>query len=62
MLDVNTLEVLAMVSKPDYDLGAFSGGITPKAWRKLLRDDLHPMSNRVPINVGERCFPSSRRP
>lgn len=35
MLDVNTLEVLAMVSKPDYDLNDTTPFISNKTWKKM---------------------------
>ncbi|MBK1877494.1 penicillin-binding transpeptidase domain-containing protein [Pelagicoccus mobilis] len=35
MLDVNTLEVLAMVSKPDYDLNDTTPFISNETWKKM---------------------------
>ena len=46
-MDPRNGEVLALVSKPDYSLEDFASGISAKAWRKLLKDKRHPMSNRV---------------
>ncbi|MBP1653786.1 MAG: penicillin-binding protein 2 [Bacteroidetes bacterium] len=41
--------ILAMVSKPDYDLGIFSGVTTPDLWRSLNADPTHPLFNRATL-------------
>ena len=46
-LDVHTGEVLAMVSKPDYDPSLFARGITGKEWVELLHNPLDPLQNRA---------------
>ncbi len=46
-LDVNTGEVLAMVSKPTYDPSLFARGITGKEWVELLHNPLDPLQNRA---------------
>jgi len=46
-LDPNTGQVLAMVSKPAFDPNKLSAGITGKDWRSLVRNPLHPLTNRV---------------
>jgi penicillin-binding protein 2 len=44
--DPKTGEILCMVSKPDYNLKYFSGGIDRKQWKQLLRDKKNPLNNR----------------
>jgi penicillin-binding protein 2 len=46
-LDVRTGDVLAMVSKPDYDPNAFAGGIDSETWEALTEDEWRPMQNRA---------------
>ncbi len=47
-LDPRTGEVLAMVSKPAFDPEKLSAGvISSKDWKALVRDPLHPLTNRV---------------
>jgi penicillin-binding protein 2 len=41
--------ILAMVSKPDYDLGIFSGVTSPELWRSLNADPTHPLFNRATL-------------
>ncbi|MBN1592188.1 MAG: penicillin-binding protein 2 [Candidatus Coatesbacteria bacterium] len=41
-----TGEVLAIVSRPAYDLDAFQGGVSAADWRSLRDDPDSPMSNR----------------
>jgi penicillin-binding protein 2 len=41
--------ILAMVSKPDYDLGVFSGVTSPELWRSLNADPTHPLFNRATL-------------
>jgi penicillin-binding protein 2 len=41
--------VLAMVSKPDYDLSLFSGVTPPELWRALNGDEAAPLFNRATL-------------
>lgn len=41
--------ILAMVSKPDYDLGIFSGVTSPDLWRSLNANPTHPLFNRATL-------------
>jgi penicillin-binding protein 2 len=47
VLDVNSGEVLAMVSRPSFDPGLFSGGISGKEWLALLNNPRHPLQNKA---------------
>jgi penicillin-binding protein 2 len=42
-----TGEILAMVSKPNYDPNEFVSGISYKEWNKLMKDKNHPLENRA---------------
>jgi penicillin-binding protein 2 len=46
-LDPRNGEVLALVSKPDYDPNVFSGKVDPKAWKTLIEDERRPMNDRA---------------
>jgi penicillin-binding protein 2 len=46
-LDPRNGEVLALVSKPDYDPSVFSGKVDAKAWKTLIEDERRPMNNRA---------------
>ncbi|HUZ74506.1 MAG TPA: penicillin-binding protein 2 [Stellaceae bacterium] len=46
-LDAFTGEVLAMVSTPGYDPGAFAAGLTEAMWQKLVTDPLNPLSDKA---------------
>jgi len=41
--------ILAMVSKPDYDLSSFSGVTPPELWRQLNEDPSTPLFNRATL-------------
>ncbi len=49
-LDVQTGGVLAMVSKPDYDLSMLSGITAPELWQQLNTDEAAPMFNRATLS------------
>src|SRR5690606_18257094 len=55
-LDVNTGEVLAMVSRPSFDPSQFSRGLTPEYWRGLITNKDHPLRDR---NIQEHFSPGS---
>ncbi|AFM26359.1 penicillin-binding protein 2 [Desulfomonile tiedjei] len=46
-LDPDTGRVLAMVSKPGFDLNLFSPSISERQWKTLNSDPLHPLENRA---------------
>ncbi len=46
-LDPRNGEILAMVSKPEFDANAFVGGVSEAAWRNVARDPDKPMLNRA---------------
>ena len=46
-LDPNNGDVLAMVSHPAFDPDIFGGGVKASAWRELMTDPSHPLTNRV---------------
>ncbi|MBN1755815.1 penicillin-binding protein 2 [bacterium] len=45
-MDPRNGEILAMVSKPDYDLNIFSSLISDTIWERLSSEETHPMLNR----------------
>jgi penicillin-binding protein 2 len=47
LLDLWTGEVLALVSTPGYDPGAFAAGLSTEAWQKLVTDPLNPLSDKA---------------
>jgi penicillin-binding protein 2 len=46
-VDPDTGRVLAMVSKPGFDLSLFSPSISARQWNELNKDALHPLENRA---------------
>ncbi len=46
-LDVETGEILAMVSRPTFNPALFARGIAGDEWRELLKDRRHPLQNKV---------------
>ena len=46
-LDVETGEILAMVSRPTFDPALFARGIASDEWRALIKDSRHPLQNKV---------------
>ncbi|MBF0205617.1 MAG: penicillin-binding protein 2 [Oligoflexia bacterium] len=55
-VDVNTGEILAMVSLPSFDPSLFSKGFTSTYWRSLTRDPRRPLRDRV---IQEHYSPGS---
>lgn len=45
-VDPDTGRILAMVSKPGYDLNLFSPSISRRQWQSLSTDQSHPLENR----------------
>ncbi|MCZ2133072.1 MAG: penicillin-binding protein 2 [Bacteroidetes bacterium] len=50
-LDPNNGEVLAFVSKPDFDLREFSGRVQGNLYGKLLKDENKPLFNRATQSI-----------
>jgi penicillin-binding protein 2 len=46
-VDPETGRILAIVSKPGFDLNVFSPSISEKDWKNLNNDPLHPLENRA---------------
>jgi penicillin-binding protein 2 len=46
-MEPDTGRVLAMVSKPGFDLNLFSPSISEREWKALQADPLHPLENRA---------------
>ena len=46
-IDVETGEILAMVSRPTFDPSLFARGIASDEWRELIKDSRHPLQNKV---------------
>lgn len=55
-IDVNSGEVLTMVSTPSFDPSQFSRGLTPEYWRSLITNENHPLRDR---NIQEHFSPGS---
>ena len=55
-IDVNSGQVLAMVSRPSFDPSQFSRGLTPEYWRSLVGNKEHPLRDR---NIQEHFSPGS---
>ncbi len=54
--DVNTGEIIAMVTYPSYDNNLFTGGISAKDYAKLVKNTANPLLNRA---VGAQIPPGS---
>ena len=50
-MDVNTGEILAFVSAPEFDPNLFTRRVARKEWEAILADPNHPLNNRVLQNV-----------
>ena len=55
-LDIDSGEVLTMVSRPSFDPSQFSRGLTPEYWRSLVTNKEHPLRDR---NIQEHFSPGS---
>ena len=55
-IDVNTGEVLAMVSRPSFDPGGFSRSISRDNWKKLVENKNNPLRDRT---IQEHYSPGS---
>ena len=47
VLDVNNGDVLALVSRPNYDPALFARGIKSDEWKSLIENPKHPMTNKA---------------
>ncbi len=55
-IDIETGQVLTMVSRPSFDPSQFSRGLTPEYWRSLVNNKEHPLRDR---NIQEHFSPGS---
>ncbi|MES2527943.1 MAG: penicillin-binding protein 2 [Bdellovibrionota bacterium] len=55
-IDVESGQVLAMVSRPSFDPSQFSRGLSPEYWRSLVNNKEHPLRDR---NIQEHFSPGS---
>jgi penicillin-binding protein 2 len=55
-IDIESGEVLAMVSRPAFDPSQFSRGLTPEYWRSLITNKENPLRDR---NIQEHYSPGS---
>ncbi len=46
-MDPQNGDILAMVSKPDFDPNLFSRGISPENWKAIADNPAHPLQNRA---------------
>ena len=47
VMDVNTGEIISIVSAPGFDPNAFTGTVSPDVWRQLNEDPLKPLLNKA---------------
>jgi penicillin-binding protein 2 len=55
-LDIESGEILAMVSRPSFDPSQFSRGLSPEYWRSLIGNKENPLRDR---NIQEHFSPGS---
>jgi penicillin-binding protein 2 len=55
-IDIETGEILTMVSRPAFDPSQFSRGLTPEYWRSLITNKMNPLRDR---NIQEHFSPGS---
>lgn len=55
-IDIDSGQVLTMVSRPSFDPSQFSRGLTPEYWRSLVTNKEHPLRDR---NIQEHFSPGS---
>lgn len=55
-IDIESGQVLSMVSRPSFDPSQFSRGLTPEYWRSLVQNKQHPLRDR---NIQEHFSPGS---
>lgn len=56
VMNPQTGEILAMVSRPTFDPNKFNGGISTKDWKEIMDNPRNPMQNRV---IGSSYPPGS---
>lgn len=47
VMDVNTGEIISIVSAPGFDPNAFTGTVSPTMWKQLNTDELKPLLNKA---------------
>lgn len=47
VMDVNTGEIISIVSAPGFDPNAFTGTVSPTIWKQLNTDELKPLLNKA---------------
>ncbi|ABB31170.1 penicillin-binding protein 2 [Geobacter metallireducens RCH3] len=47
VMDVNTGDILAFASNPDFDPALFTGRMPPEKWKEYLEDKRHPLENKA---------------
>jgi penicillin-binding protein 2 len=47
VIDIASGDILAMVSTPSFDPGAFTAGLSPEAWREMVNDPATPLTNKA---------------
>lgn len=55
-IDIDSGQVLAMVSRPSFDPSQFSRGLSPEYWKSLVSNKEHPLRDR---NIQEHFSPGS---